>query len=124
MRGTRVEIRLAALRNNALRAAELAGDAQVFAMVKANGYGHGLLLAAETMLDSVSGLGVAVLDEARTLREHGIALPILVAEGFFDAEELEAAARLSLEVVVHSLWQVELLLANPCPVRILSLIHI
>ena len=118
MRGTRVEIRLAALRNNALRAAELAGDAQVFAMVKANGYGHGLLLAAETMLDSVSGLGVAVLDEARTLREHGIALPILVAEGFFDAEELEAAARLSLEVVVHSLWQVELLLANPCPVRI------
>ena len=53
MRGTRVEIRLAALRNNALRAAELAGDAQVFAMVKANGYGHGLLLAAETMLDSV-----------------------------------------------------------------------
>ena len=45
---------------------------------------------------------MAVLDEARTLREHGIALPILVAEGFFDAEELEAAARLSLEAVSYT----------------------
>ncbi|MEQ3635631.1 alanine racemase [Alcanivorax sp.] len=118
MRGTRVEIRPAALRHNARRAVELAGEAQVFAMVKANGYGHGLLLAAEAIHESVSGLGVAVLEEARALRENGITLPILVAEGFFDDKELQDAERLSLEVVVHSLWQVALLLANPCPVRI------
>ena len=87
-------------------------------MVKANGYGHGLLLAADAMHENVSGLGVALVEEARALREHGMTLPILVAEGFFDAEELKEAERLSLEVVVHSQWQVELLLASPCPVRI------
>ena len=118
MRGTRVEIRPSALAHNARLAWQLADGAEVFAMVKANGYGHGLLRAAQAMHESVSGLGVALVEEARALREHGMTLPILVAEGFFDAEELKEAERLSLEVVVHSQWQVELLLASPCPVRI------
>ncbi|PHR65223.1 alanine racemase [Alcanivorax sp.] len=118
MRSTRVEIRPSALAHNARLAWQLADGAEVFAMVKANGYGHGLLRAADAMHDNVSGLGVALVEEARALREHGMTLPILVAEGFFDAEELKEAERLSLEVVVHSLWQVDLLLASPCPVRI------
>ena len=62
-------------------------------MVKANGYGHGLLRAAQAMHESVSGLGVALVEEARALREHGMTLPILVAEGFFDAEIGRASCR-------------------------------
>ena len=118
MRGTRVEIRTAALAHNAGRARRLAGDAELFAMVKANGYGHGLLTAAQAMAPAVEGFGVAVMEEAVALRDSGIAGPILVAEGFFDADELEHARRRSLEVVVHSLWQVQLLLAKPAPTRI------
>ena len=118
MRGTRIEIRPGALRYNASRATALAQGAQVFAMVKANGYGHGLVLAADAMAGEVDGFGVAVLEEARVLREHGVSAPILVAEGFFDRDELEQARALSLEVVVHSVWQVALLLEHPGPLRI------
>ncbi|WP_303759952.1 alanine racemase [Alcanivorax jadensis] len=118
MRGTRVEIRCAALTHNARRARALAGSAEVFAMVKADGYGHGLTLAADAMAGEVDGFGVAVLEEARALREHGVSAPILLAEGFFDQDELEQARGLSLEVVVHSSWQVGLLLEHPGPLRI------
>ncbi|MCG8391577.1 MAG: alanine racemase [Pseudomonadales bacterium] len=118
MRGTRVEIRPAALAHNARRARALADGAEVFAMVKANGYGHGLTLAANAMAGDVDGFGVALMEEARTLREQGIGQPVLVAEGFFDQEELELARLFSLDVVVHSLWQVKLLLAHPGPIRI------
>ena len=59
MRGTRLEIRTAALAHNAGRARRLAGDAELFAMVKANGYGHGLLTAAQAMAPAVEGFGVA-----------------------------------------------------------------
>ena len=53
MRGTRVEIRPAALAHNARRAKALADGADVFAMVKANGYGHGLTVAAQAMAAEV-----------------------------------------------------------------------
>ncbi|KGD62328.1 alanine racemase [Alcanivorax jadensis T9] len=118
MRGTRIEIRPGALRNNARRARILADGAEVFAMIKADGYGHGLTLAADALAGEVDGFGVAVLEEARALREHGISAPILVAEGFFDREELEQARALSLEMVVHSPWQVALLQDNPGPLRL------
>ncbi|MED5387301.1 MAG: alanine racemase [Pseudomonadota bacterium] len=113
MRGTRVEIRKAALTHNARLAKRLAGDSQVFAMVKADGYGHGLLNAARAMMDQVDGLGVALLEEARQLRAAGIDVPILVAEGCFDPAELAEARRLSLEIVVHAPWQVAQLLDAP-----------
>lgn len=102
MRGTRIEIRPGALRHNARRARTLADGGEVFAMIKADGYGHGLTLAADALAGEVDGFGVAVLEEARALREHGISEPILVAEGFFDRAELEQARALSLEMVVHS----------------------
>ncbi len=118
MRGTTLELRPGALAHNAGRARELAGDARVFAMVKADGYGHGLALAARAFAHQVDGFGVAVMDEAKVLRHLGLAHPLLVAEGFFDVDELALAARLHAEVVVHSPWQVDLLEANPSPVGV------
>lgn len=118
MRGTTLELRPQALAHNARRARQLADGARVFAMVKANGYGHGLGLAARAMANSVDGLGVAVMEEAQALRHLGLAHPLLVAEGFFDAEELTLAARLHAEVVVHAPWQVELLERRPAPVGV------
>ena len=104
MRGTFLEIRPRALTDNARRARALANGARVFAMVKANGYGHGLGLAARAFANAVDGLGVAVIEEAQALRHLGLAHPVLVAEGFFDADELALASRLHAEVVVHSPW--------------------
>ena len=88
MRGTLLEIRPRALTDNARHARALADGARVFAMVKANGYGHGLGLAARAFANAVDGLGVAVIEEAQALRHLGLAHPVLVAEGFFDADEL------------------------------------
>src|SRR5699024_12049554 len=67
MRGTQLEIRPQALRHNAALARRLAGAVPVYAMVKANAYGHGLALAVQAMAPEVDGFGVALLEEAEAL---------------------------------------------------------
>ena len=50
----------------------------VMAVVKADAYGHGLVPVAKAALDAgASSLGVALLEEAITLRQAGITAPIL-----------------------------------------------
>jgi alanine racemase len=53
-------------------------DTSVMAVVKADAYGHGLVPVAQAALDAgASALGVALLEEAITLRKAGITAPIL-----------------------------------------------
>ena len=108
-RGTQLEIRPHALIHNAQRACQLAGAASVFAMVKANAYGHGLQLVADVLREHVDGFGVAVIEEAVALRELGIDAPIMLLEGCFDAGEWRLAEQLQLDVVVHSSLQLDTL---------------
>lgn len=117
-RGTRVELRPRALAANADRAREFSRGAAVYAMVKADGYGHGIGLAARAMEDHVDGFGVAVLEEALALRQRAIDTPLMLLEGFFDETELREAAYLNLEVVIHSEWQVALLEHSPRALRV------
>jgi alanine racemase len=73
------EISRSALRHNAAVMRELLGDTAVCAVVKANGYGHGAVLAAETLATSgAAGLAVAILDEGVELRDAGLSDPILL----------------------------------------------
>jgi alanine racemase len=72
----------------------------VMGLVKANGYGHGAVLAAQAMLRSgAAGLGVATVGEGQRLRAAGIAAPVLVL-GHTPHEEISAAlcAGLALSV--------------------------
>ncbi len=66
------------------------GAAKIWAVLKANAYGHGLLRAARAL---AAADGFAVLDfaEALRLREAGIAKPILMLEGFFKPDGHRAA---------------------------------
>lgn len=74
-----VEIDLAAIRHNTAALARRAGRAQLWATVKANGYGHGAIEAARAALNSgAQGLCVALADEAHQLRTAKISAPILV----------------------------------------------
>jgi alanine racemase len=58
--------------------AERSGSAGVMAVVKADGYGHGLVPSAEAALrGGASWLGVALLDEALALRSAGLTVPTL-----------------------------------------------
>lgn len=73
------EIDLAALRHNAQVARELLGpETELLAVVKANGYGHGMIEIARALRAEAALFGVANLREANALRESGIAQPILI----------------------------------------------
>jgi len=79
------------------------------AVVKANGYGHGLVWAAKTLRDA-SAFGVASVEDGAQLRDAGIKQPICLLEGFFHPEELPALVRYQLSSVVHhdsQLWDLE-----------------
>jgi alanine racemase len=70
-------IDLARITANIKHLKELSGT-PVMAVVKADAYGHGLVPVAKTALEAgASSLGVALLEEAITLREAGITAPIL-----------------------------------------------
>ena len=73
------DINLGALVHNVRVAISESAPSEVWAVVKANAYGHGAVQCATTALDSgASGLCVALLDEAIALRQSGVGAPILV----------------------------------------------
>ena len=107
-RPLRVRIKLSALRHNLNRVRMAAPESRVMAVVKANGYGHGLERVATALAD-VDGFGVACLEEAIRLREAGISRPITLLEGFYEAAEIAEIARLHLDIVVHHEQQLAVL---------------
>ncbi|HEY5267411.1 MAG TPA: alanine racemase [Acidimicrobiales bacterium] len=73
------EISASALAHNVRVLKDVVGDAQLCAVVKANGYGHGALVAAKAALDGgADWLAVAIVDEGIELRDAGITVPILL----------------------------------------------
>lgn len=84
-----------------------APDSRVIAMVKANGYGHGLRSTALRLEKHIYSLGVASIDEALALRHVGIKIPITLMEGVFEPNELLVAACENFHVVFHDVTQIE-----------------
>ncbi len=107
-RPARALINTAALKHNLNIVRKFAPDSRVMAVVKANGYGHGLLTVA-TALSGADEYGVASIDEALVLREAGITAPITALEGFFGSEEIPLFVQHEITTVIHSDWQVEML---------------
>ncbi len=102
------EINLSALRLNLQRVRQCAPSARVLAVVKANGYGHGILRVARA-LDGADAFGVTSIDEALELRSAGISQRIVLLEGVFDASELPLVQQEQLDIVVHHETQLQLL---------------
>jgi alanine racemase len=98
----------AALAHNLGVARAHAPHAKVFAVVKANAYGHGLLRAAAA-LRAADGYAVLEFDAALQLRAAGYAQRIVLLEGFFDRREAVEGAARRLATVVHSEEQLRLL---------------
>ena len=113
-RPVRAAIDTGALANNLAVARSRAPTEPLWAVVKADAYGHGAVAAARALVTAgADGLCVASVEEARALREAGIEAPILLLEGFFEAAEIPACAELGLAVVIHAPWQLEALEAAP-----------
>lgn len=107
-RPVRAVIDLKALRTNLQRVRAAAPLARVLAVIKANGYGHGLARVAESLHDA-DAFGVASVEEALVLREAGIAHPIVLLEGFFEPGELAEISRHRLSIVIHHEHQLQIL---------------
>lgn len=108
MREVRLGISKAALHHNLQRVREAAPYSRVMAMVKADAYGHGLPLVADT-LAAADGFGVAIIEEALALRAAGVRQPITVLEGVFTPSEMFEAVRQNLSLVIHQEEQIALL---------------
>ena len=76
-----------ALRHNLQRVREIMPEAKVWAVVKANAYGHGLAMAPLGLAEA-DGLALLDLAEAAVLREQGWSKPILLLEGLFHEEDI------------------------------------
>lgn len=98
----------AALRHNLSVVRSTAPKSKVMAVVKANAYGHGIVPVAQALL-AADAFGVARLKEAVALREAGIGQPIVLLEGVFSHADLDVAAQLNLDVVIHAFTQLALL---------------
>jgi alanine racemase len=105
------QIHVDALAHNLAVARARAGDARLWAVVKANAYGHGIERAFEG-LRAADGFALLDLAEAERLRALGWRGPILLLEGCFEARDLETCSRLGLWHVVHCAEQIDWLAAH------------
>lgn len=110
-------IHLDAMQQNLARARACARSAKVWAVVKANAYGHGLERAMRGFAGA-DGLALVEVDYAVRLRELGWSKPILLLEGFFDASDLPVMAQYGLNGSVHCGEQIAMLAAARLPNKI------
>ncbi|GGB46891.1 alanine racemase [Shewanella inventionis] len=117
----RAEISRCALQSNLAQLRLIAPKSKIMAVVKANGYGHGLLNVAESVgilnyVQSVGkyhggadGFGLARLEEALQLREGGVKGKLLLLEGFFRQSDLATLVTHNIDTVVHHESQLHML---------------
>lgn len=104
-RPTRALINWSHFRHN-YQLAKSGVSGKAYAVIKANGYGHGLVNCARA-LSSADGFAVACVDEALALREAGIRRPLVVLQGAYDAHEWTLAAEHKIQLVVHHRKQLQ-----------------
>jgi Alanine racemase, N-terminal domain len=115
VRPTRAEVNLANLRHNLRVMQRMAGGAQVWAVLKADGYGHGAKGVARTLERAgATGICVALLEEGIELRQAGIRVPILISGGYF-GRAFGEVLRHSLTPVLHDPSQVEACTSRSTP---------
>jgi alanine racemase len=113
-RPIRATISASALAHNFLVAKAYASGAKLWAVLKANAYGHGIERAARA-LEAADGFAVLDFQEAARLRVAGVAKPILMLEGFFKAADVPLAHKYALTPVIHNAEQVEMLRVSALP---------
>ena len=104
-RSTVARIDLDALRRNFRTALNRAGGAQVMAVVKADGYGHGIGPVASALDGLAPKFAVACLEEARAIRETGLVQPVVLLQGVHADADIEECAQQGFEPVFHSFQQ-------------------
>lgn len=107
-RPTSATIHTGALRHNLAEVRRRAPVSRVMAVVKADGYGHGLECVTRA-LASADAFGVAALSDAERIRAQGLSQPIVLLSGFDAPEDLVQLQRLNVQTVVHHYEQIAML---------------
>ena len=100
-RATTLHIDLSAIGANVVTLRTRIGAQKLMAVVKADAYGHGAVQVAKHIEGQVDALAVAMTEEAITLREAGVAAPILVLEGPQSEDEIGLMAEMALWPTIH-----------------------
>lgn len=117
-RATSATIHTDALRHNLQLIRRRASGSKVMAVVKADGYGHGLERVARA-LQGADAFGVAALSDAERLRAAGLSQRIVLLSGPDEPDDLALLRRLQVDAVIHHPSQLHLLEADPggAPIR-------
>jgi alanine racemase len=106
---SQITIDLRALRRNVRTLLRQLDGAELWAVVKADGYGHGAKAVARTLERAgANGICVALLEEGIELRQAGIQVPILITGGYYGRAAGELL-RHELTPVIHDPSQLEML---------------
>lgn len=108
-RPAHIIIDIAALKKNYQQVKQHAPNSKVIAMVKSNGYGHGIIRISQALKETVDALGVACIEEGMLLRDAHIKNPVVLMEGLFESSELTLAEKNDFTLVVHHFSQIEML---------------
>ncbi len=101
-RPTRALVELSALRHNYRLACERAAPGQAMAVVKADGYGHGIARVAAALAGLAPCYAVACIEEALAIRKAGLPQPVVLLEGVHTAEDLGVCVSQGFEPVLHN----------------------
>lgn len=118
MQKTLSKISLPALRRNALKIKKLANGAKFYAVVKADGYGHGAEEVARAIEDVCDGFCVAIAEEGITLRTAGILKEILVLTPPLDGYDAARLKWYNLTATVNSVETARLVSGSDCHIKV------
>ena len=94
-------IHMGSLRRNLEAMRRLAGNRMLWAVVKADAYGHGLERAVRAF-EGADGLAVIDIFDVERARRFGWKKRILLLQGFFRPEDLDVVEPMGAEPVVHN----------------------
>ncbi len=105
---SRALINCAALQHNLSLAKKTASNSKVLAVIKSNGYGHGITEISTSLVDA-DAFAVATIDEAILVRNRHPDKTIVVLQGFLSKDELSLFQQYKLQAVIHTSTQLDIL---------------
>ncbi len=118
MQKTLAIIDLSAIRHNAKLVRSMIGNAFFYAVVKADGYGHGAEQVALAIEDIVDGFCVAIAEEGAALRIAGVQKPVLVLAPPLSADDINALSYYNLTATVCDLSSANLAKNLSCHIAV------
>lgn len=118
MQKTLSVINLRAIRENALKIRARLGSRRFYAVVKADGYGHGAEEVARAIEDVCDGFCVAIIEEGAALRVAGIGKQILVLTPPLDGADVARAKFYNLTLTVTSLQTARMIGDCICHIKV------